>query len=102
MTVELPRMYLSPTAEIPGESGGSKNLVQGTPHLHNSKRNKHRSEGFPNEIFEPCALWARGLAKKNSSRHAAARRHLEIQVDILARELYLEFVLMELGPGGSS
>ena len=28
--------------------------------------------------------------------------HLEIQVDILAGELYLEFVPMELGPGGSS
>ena len=32
----------------------------------------------------------------------AAVSHLEIQVDILAGELYLEFVPMELGPGGSS
>ena len=28
--------------------------------------------------------------------------HLEVQVDILAGELFLEFVLMELSPGGSS
>ena len=28
--------------------------------------------------------------------------HLKIQVDILARELYLEFVLMEMGPGQRS
>ena len=27
------------------------------------------------------------------------RRHLEIQVDIQARELYLEFSLMEMSPG---
>ena len=33
---------------------------------------------------------------------AAAVSRLEIQVDILAGELYLEFVPMELGPGGSS
>ena len=32
----------------------------------------------------------------------AAVSRLEIQVDILAGELYLEFVPMELGPGGSS
>ena len=30
------------------------------------------------------------------------RHHLEIQVDILAKELHLDFVPMELGPGGSS
>ena len=35
-------------------------------------------------------------------RHRRRRRHLEIQVDILARELYLEFSLMELGPCESS
>ena len=33
---------------------------------------------------------------------AAAVSRLEIQVDILAGELYLEVVRMELGPGGSS
>ena len=33
---------------------------------------------------------------------AAAVSRLEIQVDILARELYLDLVPMELGPGGSS
>ena len=35
-------------------------------------------------------------------RRRRRRRHLEFQVDILAGELYLEFVPMELGPGGSS
>ena len=60
----------------------------------------HRSEGFPNGIFHPCAIWARGLQKLSARRRR--QRHLEIQVDILARELYLEFVPMELGPGGSS
>ena len=30
----------------------------------------HRSEGFPNGIFHPCALWARGLARWESCRHA--------------------------------
>ena len=32
-------------------------------------------------------------------RRRRRRRHLEIQVDIQARELYLEFSLMEMSPG---
>ena len=32
----------------------------------------HRSEGFPNGIFYPCALWARALARWDSCRHVAA------------------------------
>ena len=39
---------------------------------------------------------------KLPARPCRRRSHLEIQVDVLARELYLEFVLMELGHGGSS
>ena len=35
-------------------------------------------------------------------RRRRRRRHLELQVDILAGELYLEVVPMELGRGGSS
>ena len=31
-----------------------------------------RSEGFPNGIFDPCALWARGLARWKNWRAAAA------------------------------
>ena len=34
--------------------------------------NINRSEGFPNGIFHPCALWARGLARWESCRHAVA------------------------------
>ena len=32
----------------------------------------YRSEGFPNGIFHPCALWARGLARWESCRRVAA------------------------------
>ena len=35
------------------------------------KKLKSRSEGFPNGIFDPCALWVRGLAIWNSCRRAA-------------------------------
>ena len=38
-----------------------------------------RSEGFPNGIFHPCALWDGGLARWKNCR-AAGRRHLEIRV----------------------
>ena len=31
----------------------------------------NRSEGFPNGIFHPCALWARALARWDSCRRAA-------------------------------
>ena len=31
----------------------------------------YRSEGFPNGIFHPCALWARGLARLESCRRVA-------------------------------
>ena len=30
----------------------------------------HRSEGFPNGIFHPCALWARAPARWESCRRA--------------------------------
>ena len=40
--------------------------------------------------------------RRGRSRRRRRRRHPEIQVDILARELYLEFVPMELDPGGNS
>ena len=36
-----------------------------------------------------------------SARRRRRRRHLEIQVDIQAGELYLEFSLMEISPGES-
>ena len=32
----------------------------------------HGSEGFPNGIFHPCALWARGVARLNDCRHVVA------------------------------
>jgi hypothetical protein len=31
-----------------------------------------RSEGFPNGIFHPCTLWARGLARWKNCRRVAA------------------------------
>ena len=34
-------------------------------------RKVYRSEGFPNGIFHPCALWARGLARWESSGRVA-------------------------------
>ena len=37
-----------------------------------------------------------------SARRRRRRRHLEVQVDILVGELYLEFVLMEISPGEGS
>ena len=40
-----------------------------------------------------------GQMEKLSARRRRRRRHLEIQVDIQARELYLEFSLMETRPG---
>ena len=58
----------------------------------------------PHGIFGSWAWGSRGFTKWGEflGRRRRRRRHLEIQVDILAGELYLEFVLMELGPGGSS
>ena len=50
----------------------------------------YRSEGFLNGIFHPCALWVRGLTRLELSvrrrrrRRLRGRRHVEIQVDILA------------------
>ena len=32
----------------------------------------NRSEGFPNRIFDPCTLWARGLARWKNCRRAVA------------------------------
>ena len=34
--------------------------------------NPYRSEGFPNGIFHPCALWARGLARQKNCRRVVA------------------------------
>ena len=59
----------------------------------------------PHGIFGSCTRYPRGLTKwaellgRRRRRH---RRHLEIQVDIQARELYVEFVpLSGLFFGGS-
>ena len=38
-------------------------------HVQRKSFNEYRSEGFPNGIFHPCALWARGLARWESCRH---------------------------------
>ena len=51
------------------------------------------SEGFLNRIFGPWARWIRALARLGEflGRRRRRRRHLEVQVDIQARKLYLEF-----------
>ena len=62
----------------------------------------------PARILSPCTWYSRGLTRwggflgRRRRRRRRRQRHLEVQVDILAGELYLEFVPMELGPGGSS
>ena len=72
-----------------------------------------RSEGFPRTGYLLPARGTPGVSPDGESSWdvaaaaaaavaAAAVSRLEIQVDILAGELYLEFVPMELGPGGSS
>ena len=52
----------------------------------------------PHGIFGSCTRYPRGLTKwaELLGRRRRRRRHLEIQVDIQARELYLEFVPMDL------
>ena len=52
----------------------------------------------PHGIFASCTRYPRGLARwaELLGRRRRRRRHLEIQVDIQARELYLEFVPMDL------
>ena len=52
----------------------------------------------PHGIFGSCTRYPRGLARwaELLGRRRRRRRHLEIQVDIQARELYLEFVPMDL------
>ena len=52
----------------------------------------------PHGIFGPCTRYPRGLTRwaELLGRRRRRRRHLEIQVDIQARELYLEFVPMDL------
>ena len=52
--------------------------------------------GFPGRIFFPCALWTMGPPRPNScwdaaAAVAAAAAAVSQKVDILARELYLEF-----------
>ena len=47
-----------------------------------------------NGIFGPCTGWIRALARLGEflgRRHRRRRRHLEVQVDIQAGKLYLEF-----------
>ena len=69
-----------------------------------------RSEGFPRTGYLLPARGTPGVSPDGESSWeaavvvvaAAAVSHLEIQVDILAGELYLEFVPMQLGPGGRS
>ena len=46
-----------------------KQLV-GRPNICSSGYVRDPSEGFPNGIVHPCALWARGLARWESCRHA--------------------------------
>ena len=55
----------------------------------------------PHGIFDSCTQYPRGLARwaELLGRRRRRRRHLEIQVDIQARELYLEFSPMEMSPG---
>ena len=71
----------------------------------------NRSEGFPRTGYLLPARGTPGVSPDGESSWdaavaaaaaVAAISRLEIQVDILAGELYLEFVPMELGPGGSS
>ena len=58
----------------------------------------------PHGIFGSCTRYPRGLTRwaellgrrRRRRRPRRRRRHLEIQVDIQARELYLEFVPMDL------
>ena len=51
----------------------------------------------PCGIFCPCARWHEGpVEAPELLGRRRRRRHLEIQVDIQARELYLEFVPMDL------
>ena len=53
----------------------------------------------PHGIFGSCTRYPRGLtrwAELLGCRRRRRCRHLEIQVDIQARELYLEFVPMDL------
>ena len=64
-----------------------------------------------NGIFGPCTWWIRALARLGEflgRRRRRRRRHLEVQVDIQARKLYLGFpnwiltdmrALRILGPG---
>ena len=58
----------------------------------------------PHGIFGSCTWYPRGLTiwAELLGRHRRRRRHLEIQVDIQARELYLEFVPMDLDSDGTS
>ena len=65
-----------------------------------------RSEGFPRTGYLLPARGTPGVSPDGESSWdaaavaaAAAVSRLEIQVDILAGELYLEFVPMQLGPG---
>ena len=67
----------------------------------------YRSEGFPRTGYLLPARGTPGVSPDGESSWdvaaaAAAVSRLEIQVDILAGELYLDLVPMELGPGGSS
>ena len=56
----------------------------------------------PHGIFGSCTRYPRALTRwaellgRRRRRRRRRRRHLEIQVDIQARELYLEFVPMDL------
>ena len=60
----------------------------------------------PHGIFGSCTRYPRGLTKRGEllgrRRRRRRCRHLEIQVDIQAREVYLEFVPMDLDPDGTS
>ena len=59
----------------------------------------------PHGIFGSCTRYPRALARWAEllgRRRRRRRRHLEIQVDIQARELYLEFVPMDLDPDETS
>ena len=69
--------------------------VDGTPCVYIEVRDS------PNGIFGPWARWTRAPAKcpELLGRRRRRRRHLEIQVDIQARELLLKVFLRFWGRG---
>ena len=59
--------------DLNGRSDSWLLLATMRAHVHASSAiiSTSRSEGFPNGIFHPCTLWARGLARWKNCRRAA-------------------------------